>query len=97
MLNHLGWLQYPNYCVSSSNIDLPETPNSAGSVNVETCKSECNKNFKCTAIEWYEGGCCGTKCKLMLGDIPSTKGYSGPRWEDAVCYVKPKLGKVKHL
>ena len=84
--------EYPNYCVSSSNKDLPQTNHPAGDTSIGECQIECNANMNCSAFEWYEMGWDLSKCKLMLGHIPATKGSSRSQWQDAKCYVKTAKG-----
>ena len=88
-----GWLQYPNYCASSSNVNLDDTNHPDGDTSVEKCKSDCNQIFGCSAIEWYSVAWNGSRCKLHLEhkgmNIPATKGFEGTRWLDATCYIKP--------
>ena len=90
----LDYQEYPNFCVSSSNKDLPQTNHPAGDASIEKCQMECKANLKCSAIEWYESGWASSKCKLMLGDVPATKGSSGAQWKDAKCYVKIAKGNL---
>ena len=86
--------EYPNFCVSSSNGDLPQTNHPAGDPSIKKCQMECNADLKCSAIEWYESGWASSKCKLMLGDTPATKGRLGGQWQDAKCYVKTAKGNL---
>ena len=90
----LDWRMYPNFCVSARNQDLPTTFCSAGNWNVDACKSECNRNSKCSAIEWYWWGYGWAHCNLILSDVAATKGYPGKRWKDATCYIKPIKGEI---
>jgi len=87
----LEWEMHPNYCVSATNVDLPATYHSEGNAGVQACKSECKTISKCSAIEWYGNG---EKCYLMLSDVPAAKGFSGPRYLDAECYIRPGNGKM---
>ena len=80
------WEEYPNYCVSENNVDLPTTPRSEGNDNIAKCQSECTSNIQCSAIEWYEAEL--MRCYLMLGNIPATQGSNKSRYADATCYVK---------
>ena len=95
-LSVLEWKMYPNFCVSATNVDLPQTNRPSRDANINTCKSGCIHNSKCSAIEWYSSGWGGSKCKLMLSDVPASKGSPAGRWQDAECYVKPDTGKVYH-
>jgi len=89
-----SWEYFPNYCVSSDNVDLPQTQWIAGSNNRDACVSECIANDACSAIEWYDSAWGGSNCYIMIGDIPSTQGFVGVRWHDAECHVKPVIGAV---
>ena len=85
-----GWLQYPSYCVSSTNMDLQQTHDPDGDNSVEKCKSLCNRKKSCSAIEWNTLVQVSAKCNLILGDIPATKGVFGDGWQQPyICYVKP--------
>ena len=84
-----AWKAFNNFCVDSTGKDLPQTPWKAGATNKATCQRECVRQSKCSAYEWYDSGWGGSKCHLMLGKTPSSKGYAGGRWQDALCYVKP--------
>ena len=85
-----GWLQYPTYCVSSSDADLTETAHPIGDRDIDKCKSECDRIPRCSAIEWNMLPWRPTKCHLILGDIPATKGFSGDVHRDRIiCHVKP--------
>ena len=86
------WKGYDNFCVSSTNQDLPETNNIEGDASIAKCKEDCSENSKCSAIEWYNSGWNGSKCKWMIGDTPATQGRHGGRWQDAQCFVKPEPG-----
>ena len=87
------WEGYDNYCVSSTNQDLPETSTTEGDSSITKCKEICSRNFDCSAIEWYDPEWNGSKCKLLNGEIKATQGQvGGTRWKDAQCFVKPKLG-----
>ena len=88
------WDNYPNICVSATNVDLPQTNHPTGDANIDACQAECNSNSKCSAIEWYSSSWGGSNCKLMLSDVPATKGSSGRRWKDAICYIKHVNGKL---
>ena len=86
------WENFPNFCVSSDNVDRLQTKWTAGNGGVESCKRECNLKPKCSAIEWYDSQWGGSECHLMLGDVPSVKGSDGARYngsDDAICYIKP--------
>ena len=83
------WKSYENFCASSTNQDLPQTNHKIGDAGIMVCKEECRKNPKCSAIEWYNSGWGGSKCKVMIGNIQATQGSLGGRWQDAECYVKP--------
>ena len=85
----LEWNEYPNFCVTALYEDLPPTIFPDGDENVIACQSECSQRLKCSAIEWYESGYEGSKCKLIVSEKPATQGMVKPRWHDAVCYVKP--------
>jgi len=87
-----GWEVYDNFCVSSSNQDLSQTNWGSGDASIEVCKSICQSFSDCSAIEWYNSGWDGSKCKLMLGSNPATHGSSGGRWQDAECHVNPRHG-----
>ena len=84
---------HPNFCVSSENEDLEQTDHPTGDASVVDCKAECTLHSKCSAIEWYESGGHGSKCKMMLTDTPATGGKSGDRFKDSTCYIKPVPGK----
>ena len=88
------WDNYPNICVSATNVDLPQTNQPTGDANIDACQAECNSNSKCSAIEWYSSIERGSKCKLMLSDEPATKGACGDRYKDATCYFKPTRSKI---
>ena len=79
-----------NFCVDANQKDLPQTNWSAGNASRSSCQSECDKKPECSAIEWYDGGWGGSKCKLMLGTTPSTTSKQGNRWQDAECFIKNK-------
>jgi len=93
------WKEYRNYCVSDVHgcpqctLDLEGTPNSAGHVSLDGCKSECKKKPICSGIEWYESGKRHRRggkpfrCYLMLTDKPATKGHPGKQYKDAMCWV----------
>ena len=85
---------YLNFCVSDSNQDLKHTKHNSGNDNIQTCQSECLLNPKCSAVEWYQNGWSGTKCHLILDDIPATQGSSSSRWKDATCHIKPGILEI---
>ena len=77
--------------MTSSNKDVDNTP--AQDKALIACKSECMANPKCSAVEWYEKGYGENECSLILSDANAnniaTKGASGSRWKDGVCFIKP--------
>ena len=85
----LRWKSYPKQCVTSNNVDTDETKHSDGDDGVNVCRSECESNEKCSAIEWFQNKWNGVRCYLILDDNRATKGSSNPRWKDATCYIKP--------
>ena len=91
----LDWRMYRNFCVSATNQDLPTTFSWAGNLNVDACQSECNRNSKCSAIEWYWWGYGLAHCNLILSNVHATKGHPGGRWKDATCYIKPGKRKTE--
>ena len=91
----LGWSNYPNYYVSATNQDVTHIDQPSGNTNVDACQEECKAISKCSAIEWYSSNWAGSKCKLIISDVPATKGFTGDRWQDAICYIKPGNGKIK--
>jgi len=106
------WHKYLNYCISDAHgvkKDLKETPNSAGHVSLDACKSECKKSPTCSGIEWYESGKRHRRgwkpfrCNLILTDKPeqqppATKGapWTWGLYKDAECYVNLKYGQTQN-
>ena len=84
-----SWKSFNNFCVDKNGKDLPQTAWAAGGASQAKCQSECMKQAKCSAYEWYQSGWGGSKCHLMLGTTRSSKGHTGARWQDAMCFVKP--------
>ena len=85
------WKHFLNKCASSAGENLLGTNHKKGDAGILKCKDECKKKQTCSAIEWYHSGWDGSKCKLILGAIPATQGKTGPRWQDARCFIKPGL------
>ena len=85
------WASFPNFCVSALDTDLEET-DFPKIETLKACQSECAIDLKCSAIEWYSRVVDGSKCKLVLTDIPATKGWHGSRYKGATCYIKPLIG-----
>jgi len=83
------WVEHQNFCVSQKNEDLPTKAYSFGE-NIEDCKSHCEKDNECSAVEWYEQGWNGDKCFLVYGRFtnPAKQGFNGKQWRDATCHVK---------
>jgi len=58
----------------------------------EECQNLCNKNMKCSGIEWYDKKAGGSRCHLMLTGWGSNRAAGGQtrgrRYRDAECYVK---------
>ena len=84
-----SWKSYPKQCVTSSNAGTDETKHLDGDSGVNVCRSECESNEKCSAIEWFQNKWNGVRCYLILDDNRAAKGISGARWMDATCYIKP--------
>ena len=74
---------------------LPATNNPSGDASVDKCKADCYNNLNCSGIVWYASEHLGSKCKLMLGDTPATKGRRGTQRNDAICYIKPSHRKTE--
>lgn len=78
-----------NYCVSATRVDLQQTNHPDGDTSREACGSDCDKHApQCSAIEWYNGGWEGSKCKLLLDTRKATQAKEGERWKDAECWVR---------
>jgi len=93
--NTQQWSSCDNYCVSDTNEELRLWKYPLGDDSITKCQNECDGWGKsCSAIEWYESGWGGSKCKLIFafggGGVPATKCSSGSRRQDAKCYFKPK-------
>ena len=65
----------------------------AGGSSPEDCQRECDKNQKCSGVEWYWNQ--ANKCYLMDADVPAAMGHSGARWLEAMCFVKLSRERVK--
>ena len=89
MMNNLVWKSDPNFCVSDEGHELAPTSHPKGDLDILTCQSECTPLDNCSAVEWFESGWGGSKCKLVLNQLIATKGDSGTRYEDATCYFRP--------
>ena len=94
MLNYIK--SGDNYCVTAFQQNLPETNWAAGDASRVACMLQCDAKPECTAIEWYDSGWDGSKCKLMLDKIPAATHKSGNRWKDTECFIKKTVfqGKI---
>ena len=75
--------------MSSTDTDLKETDYPEADTNPNACKLECTRRPECSAVEWFVTVVDGSRCKLILTEEPATKGSSGNRFRDAICYIRP--------
>ena len=86
---HQEWDQYETKCADADDAELELERYEDGDDSVEDCKAACQSQAACSAIEWYESGWAGSKCKLVLDSRPATQGKSGARWK---CFIKSTAG-----
>ena len=87
-----AWKSFKNSCADANGNGVAGTKWKAGSSSRVKCQSECRKSKEpCSAIVWYKNGndVNNARCYLILDSPHATKGRTGARYLDAMCFINP--------